>query len=217
MHAKRKLNGLILASLVASFAAWSAPVDHPYGNFQGPLDIRMHSGSREGTLLAPFVYIDPRGKSWTAPKGAVVDGASIPKVFWSLVGGPWDDKYREASVVHDYYCDTRSEPWKEVHRAFYEAMLANGVDSTKAKIMYAAVYRFGPRWNFTYMLKCRNCAAAPYRVDSYEARYVKSEFEDMREAIEKYDLSIEQIEAGADAALSVELSRKRLGAPVLVQ
>jgi hypothetical protein len=30
---------------------------------------------------------------------------------------------------------------------FYEACRCGGVDQKKAKLMYWAVYRFGPRWN----------------------------------------------------------------------
>lgn len=44
-------------------------------------------------------------------------------------------------------CFQRSE-WKQVHRAFYYGMLANGSDETLAAVMYWAVYRFGPRWSF---------------------------------------------------------------------
>jgi Protein of unknown function (DUF1353) len=43
------------------------------------------------------------------PAGAIVGGASIPQVFWSIIGGPFEDKYREASVIHDYYCEQKSD------------------------------------------------------------------------------------------------------------
>ncbi len=33
-----------------------------------------------------------------------------------------------------------------VHRTFYTAMRASSVDVWRAKVMYAAVYHFGPRW-----------------------------------------------------------------------
>jgi hypothetical protein len=76
-----------------------------------------------------------------------VDGASIPKFAWSIIGGPFEGKYRDASVIHDVACVARSAPWEYVHLVFYYAMLASGVDKTTAKIMYAAVYHFGPRWD----------------------------------------------------------------------
>lgn len=43
-------------------------------------------------------------KEWvTIPKGYLTDGASVPRVFWSLLP-PWG-KYGQAVVVHDYLCE----------------------------------------------------------------------------------------------------------------
>ena len=80
------------------------------------------------------------------PAGSVVDGASIPQVFWSLVGGPFEGEYRNASVVHDVACDRKSEPWEAVHLMFYNACRCGGVGEKKAKLLYWAVYLGGPRW-----------------------------------------------------------------------
>lgn len=55
-------------------------------------------------------------------------------------------QHLKAAVVHDYYCETKSRPWEVVHRVFYEALIAAGVDWLSAKTMYAAVYQFGPKW-----------------------------------------------------------------------
>jgi hypothetical protein len=97
-------------------------------------------------LVEEFSFTDISNVVWTVPAGTVVDGASIPPFFWNTIGPPFVGDYRRASVVHDYYCDQKTRPWKKVHRMFYEASLAGGVNDTKAKIMYAAVYARGPRW-----------------------------------------------------------------------
>lgn len=76
----------------------------------------------------------------------MVDGASIPRAFWTVIGGPLEGLYRNASVFHDVACDEKSEPWKLVHRMFYNGMRCSDVPILKAKIMYYAVYHFGPRW-----------------------------------------------------------------------
>jgi len=55
--------------------------------------------------------------------------------IWSIIGAPFTGRYREASVVHDYYCDTKSERWQDTHRVFYDGMRANGVDAATAKLM----------------------------------------------------------------------------------
>lgn len=191
-----------------------------YGHFEGPLDIELLGGpnGRNGRLLAPYVFVDPDQKAWTAPKGLVTDGASIPRALWSIVGSPWTGLYRNAAVIHDAYCDSHSEPWQAVHRVFYRAMLANGVNPLQAKIMYAAVYRFGPRWDFTYAVKsCPNCIAVPYQVKTFTPSASKSEMKALKERIETVDLPLEEIESESDQAVTLELTKKQIGTPSLVR
>jgi hypothetical protein len=52
-------------------------------------------------LLKAFSFEDPDSKKWPAPTGSVVDGASIPRALWTIVGSPYTGDYRRASVVHD--------------------------------------------------------------------------------------------------------------------
>lgn len=103
--------------------------------FEGELHVSMNDGPRQMRLLKPFCYIDSAGQKWPVPKGASTDGASIPRILWSLIGGPFEGHYRKPAVVHDYYCDVRVRPWPDVHYMFYEAMLVAGVSETQAKIM----------------------------------------------------------------------------------
>lgn len=122
------------------------PKVETFGRFIGNVDLRLNDDGFNSTLLADFGYVDPRGKQWKAPKDSVVNGASIPKAFWSIIGGPLEGKYRNASVVHDVACDQRVEPWEDVHLMFYEACRCGNLDESTAKLMYWAVYHFGPRW-----------------------------------------------------------------------
>ena len=87
-----------------------------------------------------------RTDAWPVPPGTVVDGASIPDIFWSVIGGPFEGVYRGPSVVHDFYCGSRIRPCPDVHRVFYDAMLTAGVSKKRAWLMYQAVFRFGPQW-----------------------------------------------------------------------
>jgi hypothetical protein len=115
------------------------------GQFVGELVLKdIDPDGRNFELVEPFGYIDPKGVRWQAEKGLVTDGASIPQVFWSIVGGPYEGRYRRASIIHDYYCDHKYRSWERVHRVFYDAMLTGGVDPIKAKLMFYAVRRFGP-------------------------------------------------------------------------
>jgi hypothetical protein len=123
------------------------------GHFVGVVKAQWRPDGRTMTLLEDFSYVDPDGLVWNAPKGLVTDGASIPKLAWSLIGGPFEGQYRDAAVVHDAACDRKDRTWEAVHEMFYRAMLTSHVDLTKAKIMYAAVYHFGPRWESIRILK----------------------------------------------------------------
>jgi len=102
---------------------------------------------RHMELIEDFGFVDASGLEWPVPPKTRVDGASIPQALWSIVGSPFTGRYRDASVIHDYYCDVRLRRWQAVHRVFYDAMIVSGVSAARAKIMYAAVYFAGPRWS----------------------------------------------------------------------
>jgi hypothetical protein len=123
------------------------PPADAWGRFEGEVVARWHDDGREMTLVEPFAYIDPREARWEAPGGATVNGASIPRAFWTFIGGPFAGEFRNASVVHDVACEVRDRPWRAVHRMFYEACRRGGVGAIKAKTMYYAVFHFGPRWH----------------------------------------------------------------------
>jgi hypothetical protein len=101
---------------------------------------------RDMRLLADFWYEEPGGQRWLAPNGSVVNGASIPRPFWTLIGSPFTGKYRRASIVHDVACGAQTQPHRAVHRMFYFACRADGLDDLTAKTMYVAIRQFGPKW-----------------------------------------------------------------------
>jgi len=128
--------------------ARTQPLSPPprWGRFEGKVVAEWDDGGRDMTLMQPFAYVDPRQERWEAAAGAVVNGASIPRPFWSVIGGPFSGRFRNASVVHDVACVVRDRPWHLVHRMFYEACRCGRVAVVKAKTMYYAVHHFGPRW-----------------------------------------------------------------------
>lgn len=118
----------------------------PQGEFKGRVVAEWLPDGRTMKLSEPFEYIDPSGKRWPVPARTIVDGASIPNVFWSIIGGPFEGLYRAPSVVHDFYCQTRTRKCPDVHQTFYDAMLTAGVGRRQAWFMYKAVEKFGPQW-----------------------------------------------------------------------
>ena len=43
--------------------------------------------------------------TFTIPKGYEFDGASIPRVFWRIVGANTDNRFIVAAMVHDFCCE----------------------------------------------------------------------------------------------------------------
>ncbi len=115
------------------------------GRFSGDPAVKMLPDGRNMQLIDAFSYTDPKGQKWNVPAGTKTDGASIPRFLW-VSYPPFTGKYRLAAVVHDYYCQKQSRGWKDTHKVFYDAMRTSGVPEKTAKIMYGAVYGFGPRW-----------------------------------------------------------------------
>jgi hypothetical protein len=103
--------------------------------------------NRNVRVIDDFTFTEAaNGTVWDAPSGSLVDGASIPRVLWSLVGSPFTGDYVYGSIVHDVACDTRTRPWRDTHYMFYLACLAGGTRRGLAKLLYLAVRNFGPRW-----------------------------------------------------------------------
>lgn len=131
--------------LFVSFLLLSVSLNTSSGEFIGELKFKPE-GKYKFVLLNDFGFKDSKGYIWTTKKGYSTDGASIPRPLWSIIGDPYGGGYIKSAVIHDQACDNRKRSWQDTHRVFYEAMAAEGVNPTMAYIMYAAVYRFGPRW-----------------------------------------------------------------------
>lgn len=142
-------NAIVTLGLSATLLCFPS-FSSQWGVFKGEVVTQWLPDGRKMRLMEDFAYVDPFGVLWLAPKRTVVDGASIPKPFWSIIGGPFEGPYRNASVIHDHYCEswkTHGRTWQSVHKAFYHAMLAMGVPEAKAIAMYIAVQKSGPRWS----------------------------------------------------------------------
>lgn len=100
-------------------------------------------------------FVDAHGRSWVAPGRTLTDGASIPKIFVSIVGDPTSPEFINAAAVHDAYCGIGNEAganyqnakWEDVHKMFYDGLIVGGTEEFRAKMMFAAVWLGGPRWD----------------------------------------------------------------------
>ncbi|WP_232793293.1 DUF1353 domain-containing protein [Caulobacter hibisci] len=122
-----------------------------FGVFSGdPRTVWLTEGDddRRMKLIDPFSFRDAAGKVWDAPAGWVVDGASIPRALWTLVGSPYTGDYRRASIVHDVACDRHPHDGPDRRAGdtmFYAACRAGGCSAVQAKLLYLGV-RIGSTW-----------------------------------------------------------------------
>jgi hypothetical protein len=199
---------------VLLFTTTCAAFAQKLGEFKGELILKALPDGRNMELISPFSYVDSHGVAWSVPSGTRVDGASIPSVFWGIIGAPYTGRYREASVIHDYFCSTKSRHWKAVHKVFLDGMLARGVDRVQAQLMYLAVYRFGPRWDFDvdacYCQGCPICANPILkRIGRYEPKYKPDDFEELRRKLKEGKSTLEELEDAADYQLNTEILKSR--------
>jgi hypothetical protein len=163
--------------------------------------IDLSGADRDMALTENFWYLDPNGRKWEAPKGSVISGASIPRPLWSMVGSPYTDDYRRASIVHDVACDDQTVQRKDADVMFYRACLAGGCSFLQAKLLYAGV-RIGA-WSSAFLAsesfaKERMLFRVPFRAFSDE-RFIQRKFQEI--AIELKTLGDEASIADLDAVI----------------
>ncbi|MFJ2713254.1 DUF1353 domain-containing protein [Pseudomonas sp. NPDC087346] len=136
---------------MSSFTEFSAPLSTQFDGEASKVlgkdywrvtkDFRYYIRSKEG---GEWVYV---------PAGYLTDGASVPRLFWSLLP-PWG-AYGQAAVVHDVVCEylsitvngvPRSITRKVCDEILFEAMAVLNVPAYKRRIIELGVNSFR-RWS----------------------------------------------------------------------
>jgi len=176
---------------------------NPWGYYTGEPETRWNSDGRTMTLLSELRYTDPHGLVWVAPAGATVDGASIPRSLWAIMGGPFEGRYRNASVLHDVAYGQHKRPWQDCDQMFYNAMRCSGVSAVEAKTMFYALCRFGHHWKFPIKrakpVKFEGTMVARGEEIPRAIPVNENELNDTRDWIRRAEPSLEEIEQRADA------------------
>jgi hypothetical protein len=190
-----------------------------FGHFSGDPRTRWISSpsvpDRTMELLEEFHYVDPDGKTWAAPAGSVVDGASIPEALWRLVGSPYTGDYRNASIVHDVACehaDTKAKR-RKADRMYYFACLCGGCTKRQAIVQYLGV-RIGAwfplvdRWQ--PLTRRATTKTAVFQQDAAAASMIGTFYEISADIEPEIDsLSIDDVEAIADRHLRAKAAVRR--------
>lgn len=95
-------------------------------------------------LQEDIYFIDNANRKWLVPRGATINGATIPRALWHIIGSPYVGLYRRASVIHDYFVGENNPavPYsarREADKMFYEACLKDGCSKREAAILYTGV------------------------------------------------------------------------------
>jgi hypothetical protein len=110
--------------------------------FTGELDITPNRSERLARINQPFLYAsDLLGFTLTIPKNFLTDGASVPRLFWSILP-PWGD-YGKAAIVHDYLYRWQRTPKAVADKVLLEGMWVLGCAFWEYAAIYLAVHWFG--------------------------------------------------------------------------
>jgi len=92
-------------------------------------------------LTHDIVYVY-KNKEMIVPKGMLTDGASIPRIFWTLVGSPYQPRHLKAAIIHDYLYlkhEGKRKARKEADDLFYCILREDGVNKVRSWLMWAAL------------------------------------------------------------------------------
>jgi hypothetical protein len=129
--------------------------------FSGPIRVEFLRDGRLVRVLADASFTDSQGRVWWIREGQIADGASIPRLAWPIVGGPYEGRHRDGALFHDwaYACGGHMQQSEEAgafmlyeradaDRMLLEAMLYRGLNVVSARSIYSAVRLGGwHAWN----------------------------------------------------------------------
>ena len=90
-------------------------------------------------------YKKEKTYNFEIPKGYCFDGATIPKIFWRIIGANTDNRFLIAALVHDVLCENHNyvdNDRKFSTRVFNGLLEASGVNAFKRFLMKHSVNFF---------------------------------------------------------------------------
>ncbi len=106
----------------------------------------MYHGAERYQLIEPWSF-ELLGTKQPVPLGIIVDGASVPRIFWTFC--PPDGTHRAGALGHDLSYQVEGHligitiTRKQADELLYNCMIEAGVSKTRACIVYEAVRAFG--------------------------------------------------------------------------
>jgi hypothetical protein len=143
--------------------------------FSPTLSISMQPGTdgKVWVLDDDFEWETPYGVTIALFAGFEFDGASIPRLFWRVIGPPLAGPYAPAAAIHDLLYNSEIVERKVADCLFEAAMEELGVSRWKRFLMHKAV-RLGGGFSWKHhtdesVTKARrfiSMSASPYLLDA---------------------------------------------------
>lgn len=98
-------------------------------------------------VMEDYEFVLPNYKGFV-PKGFKTDGASIPRLFWSIYP-PYRSEYFSACVIHDFLCEKAKSKadYMLANEVLKEAMQTLGINKFK-------IFVFFHSCNLFHKIKC---------------------------------------------------------------
>lgn len=101
--------------------------------------IQQQADGRHYRVVSDFRAPAVRGWLYMVLAGFVYDGASVPRIFWRLIGSPFTGLYAPAALVHDVLYGAQVTTRKEADGVFLALMKVYGVGFVKRQLIYRAL------------------------------------------------------------------------------
>jgi hypothetical protein len=97
-----------------------------------------HRGKTLMRLTEDWCFAIDDKKYWI-PKGYFYDGASIPRIFWSVIGSPFEPDFWAGALAHDWLYFTHFVTRQVADEVLYQILRQSGVGIVRAKVIWSAV------------------------------------------------------------------------------
>ena len=106
------------------------------------LKVEIINKGRDRIVLEDYTYTNNKYEI-TVKKEYSTDGASIPKIFWSILSSPFDGALVYGAIIHDGLYTKMTLPRKECDKLLKEMAIEKGYNKFKINLIYYVIRLFG--------------------------------------------------------------------------
>lgn len=108
-------------------------------------DLPLFKERMQMELQEDYIQNFDDGTFTVVPKGFITDGASIPKAFWSIIGGPLSRPYLYAAIVHDFCYEVHGniKSLDYLWQSHARELIENEAKTKKSRILIDLHFREG--------------------------------------------------------------------------